>query len=112
MKMMKENRLTRLYQDGLGVPNVNRDLSAITKQISHRYPSMNILEIGAGTGGMTGEVLKSLDGAFSSYTFTDISIGFFEKAKNSLLPQTGGKMMFRALDIDKDPEAQDFQMRS
>ena len=110
--MMKEDRLTRLYQDGLGVPNVNKDLSATAKQLSHRYPSMKILEIGAGTGGMTREVLKELGGAFGSYTFTDISTGFFEKAKDSLLPEAGGKMVFRALDIEKDPAAQGFQMGS
>ena len=110
--MMKEDRLTRLYQDGLGVPNVNRDLSATVKQLSHRYPSMKILEIGAGTGGMTREVLKALGGAFGSYTFTDISAGFFEKAKDALLPEAGGKMVFRALDVEKDPAAQGFQMGS
>lgn len=110
--LMKEDRLTRLYQDGLGVPNVNKDLSATAKQLSHRYPSMKILEIGAGTGGMTKEVLKELGGAFGSYTFTDISTGFFEKAKDSLLPEAGGKMVFCALDVEKDPAAQGFQMGS
>lgn len=110
--MMKEGRLTRLYQDGLGVPKVNKDLSTIAKQLSHRYPNMKILEIGAGTGGMTREVLKSLSGAFGSYTFTDISSGFFEKAKDSLLPEASGKMIFRALDVEKDPAAQGFQRGS
>lgn len=110
--LMREDRLARLYQDGLGAPKVNRYLSATARQISHRHPGMNILEIGAGTGGMTREVLKELDGVYGSYTFTDISTGFFEKAKESVLPGVGSKIVFRALDIEKDPAAQGFQMGS
>jgi 2-polyprenyl-3-methyl-5-hydroxy-6-metoxy-1,4-benzoquinol methylase len=110
--MMKEDRLTRLYQDGLGVPEVNKELSAIAKQISHQYPSMKILEIGAGTGGMTHEVLREIDGAFSSYTFTDISTGFFEKSQERLQTVGMGRMIFSALDIEKDPAAQGYALGS
>ncbi|THC99245.1 hypothetical protein EYZ11_001244 [Aspergillus tanneri] len=106
--MMKEDRLTRLYQEGLGVPEVNRELSSIAKQLSHQYPNMRILEIGAGTGGMTREVLQQIGGAFGSYTFTDISTGFFEKAQESLQTEHIHKIVFSALDIEKDPEAQGY----
>ncbi|KAJ5116056.1 Nonribosomal peptide synthetase [Penicillium angulare] len=106
--MLKEDRLTRLYQTGLGVPQVNRELSNIAKQLSHQFPNMRILEIGAGTGGMTLDVLKGIDGAFGSYTFTDISTGFFEKAQARLEGYSHGKMIFSALDIEKDPVTQGY----
>lgn len=106
--MLKEDRLTRLYQNGLGVPQVNRELSGIAKQLSHQFPNMKILEIGAGTGGMTHEVLKEIDGAFGSYTFTDISTGFFEKAKARLQDHGHGKLIFSALDIEKNPVTQGY----
>ncbi|KAJ5272650.1 Nonribosomal peptide synthetase [Penicillium angulare] len=106
--MLKEERLTRLYQTGLGVPQVNRELSNIAKQLSHQSPNMKILEIGAGTGGMTLDVLKEIDGSFGSYTFTDISTGFFEKAQARLEEYSHGKMIFSALDIEKDPVTQGY----
>jgi acyl transferase domain-containing protein/NAD(P)-dependent dehydrogenase (short-subunit alcohol dehydrogenase family)/SAM-dependent methyltransferase len=106
--MLKEDRLTRLYQTGLGVPQVNRELSSITKQLSHQFPNMKILEIGAGTGGMTHEVLREIDGVFGSYTFTDISTGFFEKARARLEDCGHGKLIFSALDIEKDPVTQGY----
>ncbi|PKY01888.1 KR-domain-containing protein [Aspergillus campestris IBT 28561] len=78
-------------------------------------PHMRVLEIGAGTGGMTAstlECLETADGAkmFSEYVFTDISPGFFsagrERFKN--IP----RMTFRALDITRDPVEQGFSAAS
>lgn len=106
--MLQQDRLARLYQTGLGVPQVNKELSNIAKQLSHQFPNMNVLEIGAGTGGMTHEVLREVDGAFGSYTFTDISTGFFEKAQARLENYGHGKLIFSALDIEKDPVTQGY----
>ena len=58
--------------------------------LGHHRPGMKILEIGAGTAGCTKVVLKILGGdtkssipfrRYSSYTFTDISAGFFHHSK-------------------------------
>ncbi|KAL4862372.1 beta-ketoacyl synthase [Aspergillus spectabilis] len=56
---------------------------------AHQNPVLRILEVGAGTGGMTGHVLAALQereartGApsFATYTYTDISPAFFEQAR-------------------------------
>ncbi|KAL4953212.1 hypothetical protein BDW69DRAFT_165916 [Aspergillus filifer] len=40
----------------------------LIKQISHRYPHMNILDIGTGTGDATKTILNRLGSAFQSYT--------------------------------------------
>ena len=57
--------------------------------------------IGAGTGGATKQIFKRIGQKFSSYTFTDISTGFFEKARGIFSDQ-GNKMIFKALDCEKD----------
>ncbi|PYI25531.1 hypothetical protein BP00DRAFT_358236 [Aspergillus indologenus CBS 114.80] len=50
-----------------------------------KNPCLRILEIGAGTGGATGPILRALSQAnrylCSSYTFTDVSTGFFHNAE-------------------------------
>lgn len=105
--LTKEDRLSRLREDGLGIMQCRQELCRIAKQISHRYPGMKVLEISAGAGGMTKAVLKELDGAFGSYTFTDISVS--ERAVESFQADGGGdKMIFRALNIEEDPAGQGF----
>ena len=106
--MIKDDVLNRFYKFGLGFHRANGFLGQISKQIAHRYPRMNILEIGAGTGGATKSILESLGTAFQSYTFTDISTGFFEAAAESFerwLP----KMVFKPLNVELNPTAQGFE---
>ncbi|KAL0938247.1 beta-ketoacyl synthase domain-containing protein [Colletotrichum truncatum] len=71
-------------------------------QICHRFPNMNILEIGAGTGSATRYILDVPQLGFNSYTFTDISATFFENARE-VFSQYKDLMDFRKLDITQDP---------
>ncbi|KAL4981859.1 hypothetical protein BDW68DRAFT_196004 [Aspergillus falconensis] len=109
--MMENDMLNRLYKSGLGFDLANERLRTMVAQISHRYPRLHVLEIGAGTGGATVNVLQGLSSQFLSYTYTDISPGFFEKAK-SLFHEHRGKMRFKTLDIERDPEPQGFSPSS
>lgn len=68
---------------------------------------MLIDSLGAGTGGATKGILKQLGKGFSTYVFTDISNGFFEKAQE-VFKAHEEKMTFKALDIGKDVTAQGF----
>lgn len=68
---------------------------------------MTNLFTGAGTGGATKTIVKQLGQAFSSYTFTDISSGFFEKAQE-VFRDYRDCMVFKTLDIEKDPVSQGF----
>lgn len=79
-------------------------------QLAHRYPNMNLIEIGAGTGGTTKGVVRALPN-FSSYTYTDVSPGFFQNAQN-LFEQYTGKMNYRLLDIERDPVEQGYEPHS
>lgn len=63
---------------------------------------------GAGTGGATSAVLEALDSAYSSYTYTDISSGFFEKAAARFASE-GDKLIFKMLDAEKQPVSQGYQ---
>jgi len=47
----------------------------------------------------------------ASYTYTDVSVGFFEKAAE-LFRTYGHKMTFKVLDIEKNPSSQGYQPHS
>lgn len=80
--MTKDGMLDDVYEEGFGLDFVNEYIARMTAQIAHRYPRMNVLEIGAGTGGSTRRILPRLGSAFLSYTYTDVSGGFFSHAED------------------------------
>lgn len=91
------------------------------KAVAQNKTNLRILEIGAGTGGSTVAILNELtsvspDGHLveshvKNYTFTDISAGFFEKAKHKLAP-FADFMEYRVLDAEKDITEQPFELGS
>ncbi|KAL7935507.1 hypothetical protein V8C35DRAFT_333983 [Trichoderma chlorosporum] len=109
--MLPNNLLDDFYKKGLGFARYNEFLAGMMKQMIHRYPHAKILEIGAGTGGATKAVLGSIGKKLSSYTYTDISAGFFEKAVE-LFKSHSDKMIFKTLDIEKQPASQGYELNS
>ncbi|KEZ40819.1 putative lovastatin nonaketide synthase protein [Scedosporium apiospermum] len=109
--MLPDNMLDDFYREGLGFAMYNTFLSRMMKQIVHRYPHAKILEIGAGTGGATRAVLNSIGHKMSSYTYTDISVGFFEKA-TEIFKEYSDKMTFKTLDVEKGPASQGYEPHS
>ena len=107
--MNQDGLLRAFYEEGAlcGGPS-NRWLSRLASQISHRYPALNIFEIGAGTGATTASVLRALGGTFSSYTFTDISNGFFMSAEERFADHHASRMVFKTFNMEKDPSGQGF----
>lgn len=120
--------LVILFQTGLvseyyeEVSNAARFVQPMTKYLQtlvHKHPSMKILEIGAGTGGMTRHMLNSLmppirgnefgTPLYSTYEFTDISRSFFAEAR-AAFAHHGSRLKFRVLDINEDPESQEFEV--
>ncbi|KAE8132029.1 hypothetical protein BDV38DRAFT_297328 [Aspergillus pseudotamarii] len=79
--MNQDGLMLAVYENGLAAGPNNRWMSRIVAQIAHRYPGMHIFEIGAGTGASTKTILPELGSAFATYTFTDISSGFFPEAE-------------------------------
>jgi amino acid adenylation domain-containing protein/thioester reductase-like protein len=112
LQIMTENdMLNRLYKEGLDFADAGHSVSILMDQLSHRYPYLNVLEIGAGTGGTTKHVLGAASKHLRSYTFTDISPGFFENAQ-SLFSEYSGKMVYKVLDIEQDVVEQGFEENS
>lgn len=99
------------YHEIFDSVNCMAGLGRYLDALAHSDPSIKILEIGAGTGGMTGHILSTLlrhgeseSGAprYSQYDYTDISASFFEKAQDTFKTQAG-RMNFKILNIDEDP---------
>lgn len=103
----KDNKLNNYYQHGLGFHQLNEMISTTAAQIAHRYPNMNICEVGAGTGGASRAIFEKLGTAYASYTYTDISSGFFEKAQEEFA-QYNDRMIYKTLDINDNPVSQGF----
>ncbi|KAI0009473.1 hypothetical protein F4779DRAFT_365857 [Xylariaceae sp. FL0662B] len=83
-----------------GIATYYEDVARMARQLSHRFAHMNILEIGSNADGATASILGKLDGAFGSYTYTDISNDFLAKAQEQFT-QYISQMSFSVLDIEK-----------
>ncbi|KAI0485064.1 hypothetical protein GGR56DRAFT_681136 [Xylariaceae sp. FL0804] len=90
--------------------------AAFVDLLAHKNSGMSILEIGAGTGSFTGPVLSVLSRKggqvqaaprYDTYTFTDISPSFFEKARVRFADH-GDRILLRTLDIEREPAQQGF----
>ena len=85
------------------------DLNPFLRLLRHSKPNLKVLEIGAGTGATTSIILNGLvstsgERMYSSYTFTDISAGFFVSAKDRF--KDFQNVEYAILDISRDPVEQ------
>ncbi|KAJ5314084.1 uncharacterized protein N7443_000968 [Penicillium atrosanguineum] len=116
--LLEDDMLGGYYQDLDGVRESYSNASVCIDKMAHQNPEMNILEIGAGTGGATLPILQTLGGheagstpRFGHYTYTDISPGFFEKAKIKF-DNWGHLMTYQVLDVSTHPTEQGFKLGS
>jgi len=102
--------VTRLYQDSPSAKVFNtlvqQAVSAAIFQFSQNR-SVQLLEIGAGTGGTTSYILPHLLSNQVEYTFTDISTLFTTKAQERFSEYPF--VRYQILDIELDPTAQGFE---
>ncbi|KAI3337233.1 polyketide synthase [Xylariaceae sp. AK1471] len=99
------------YQRAFGAERCFAQLSSYLDALTHKNPAMNFLEIGAGTGGTTKSIIKTLtqnEGRYMHYCFTDISPAFFEEARK-LFGDHSERMSYKALNIEKSIEEQGFK---
>ncbi|KAJ5357821.1 hypothetical protein N7541_004979 [Penicillium brevicompactum] len=117
--LMEDKLLHKYYRGALKFDRCNVHLARIAEHLIHKNPRAKILEIGAGTGGTTLPILNAIGngkkcgwGPYASeYHFTDISSGFFAEAQ-AQFADWGAIMTYRKLDIEVDPEQQDFECGS
>jgi acyl transferase domain-containing protein/acyl carrier protein len=93
-----------LYQDSPG----NRFFNTVAREavgrvLSHLPPGrgLRVLEIGAGTGGLTSYVLPRLPADRTEYVFTDLSQHFFTKAEQKF--RAFPFVKYQKLDVERNP---------
>lgn len=118
--MMQDDLLFRVYASE-NMSRCNLQLVNYIRQLQFKNPQMRVLEIGAGTANTAAPLLEGLTtdtlgcprefAKFEKYVFTDISSGFFEKAK-AKLEQFGDLVEYKKLDIEKPVDQQGFEVGS
>ena len=99
-----------LYRTAPAARAANRMLADAVRAAVAALPEgrrLRVLEVGAGTGSATEPILSALPEGLFDYMFTDISAGFFTEAE-ARFAASGAPIEYRALDIETDPAAQDF----
>ncbi|KAG6358653.1 hypothetical protein INS49_012171 [Diaporthe citri] len=107
--LLEDNVLAEFYEAA------SVDSSDMIRLLANTNPHLRILEVGAGTGGTTVRVLKSLtspygERLYSKYSYTDVSAGFMTAAKERFAEHEN--IEYGVLDVSEDPAAQGFQLGS
>ena len=80
--------LDHFYGDGLLSSHWMTAITAAVQKAASKLPEgrgLRILEVGAGTAGLAAQLLPLLERGVHSYTFTDVSAGFFPAPTSSRL---------------------------
>lgn len=108
--MFQEGLVNDFYKSVCDKMSSCRQMQVYIDLLAHKNPSMTVLEIGAGTGSVSGHVVEAFctedpasDGIarFARYDYTDISESFFEQARERF-QLFKSKMQFRMLNIEED----------
>lgn len=106
--LSENDLLSRYYSESLGMNAYTTYLARSVKQLAHRYPAMNVIEVGGGNGRATSHILQEIGQTFASYHFTDVSSSTFSKTQR-MLEDFKSKLIFQTLDIEKDILSQGFE---
>ncbi|KAI0451923.1 hypothetical protein F5B21DRAFT_485082 [Xylaria acuta] len=107
------NLAKRFYTKMYGYHRSDEGLRKLLDLVSHENPVMRVLEIGAGTGGMTRIILDMLreierltgQSRFVEYVYTDLSSSFFGAVMDEF-SDCRDRMVFKAFDVTRDPSEQ------
>jgi acyl transferase domain-containing protein/NADPH:quinone reductase-like Zn-dependent oxidoreductase/SAM-dependent methyltransferase/acyl carrier protein len=102
--------LDQFYGEGLYTSHWLAAIAAAVHEVARRLPEgrgLRILEVGAGTGGLTAHILAQLGRSLHSYTFSDVSAAFFSAAMQKLagFPE----VEYKILDLEKPGTEQGFE---
>ncbi|MFH0995711.1 MAG: SDR family NAD(P)-dependent oxidoreductase [Pseudomonadota bacterium] len=105
--------MEHLYQSSEAFRNNNRVAAEIVKQAIKGCTDgrlIKVLEVGAGTGGMTSYVAPILPPHSTEYFFTDVSNFFFAQAEQKFFEHKF--LQYLVLDIEKNPGEQGYEPAS
>ncbi len=106
-----EGLIEHFYQDSTGLLARNTAVAEAVARLAaatHEDRTCRILEVGAGTGGVTSHLLPVLEGRRVEYVFTDVSPVFLTAARRRY-PEFSF-VDYRVLDLQKDPLEQGFAL--
>ncbi len=102
-----------LYRFSAGSVALNKLVGEAVAQLVEALPdgrSLRVLEIGAGTGATTQQVLQRIGPDQLRYVFTDVAPGFLAAARQRL-PRSSN-LAFQTLDIERAPSDQGLELAS
>jgi acyl transferase domain-containing protein/NADPH:quinone reductase-like Zn-dependent oxidoreductase/surfactin synthase thioesterase subunit/NAD(P)-dependent dehydrogenase (short-subunit alcohol dehydrogenase family)/phospholipid N-methyltransferase/aryl carrier-like protein len=109
----KWDAIVQYYVEGFAFKKYNdiasRSISELIKNIPEDQ-TIRILEIGAGTGGMTQAILPMLPPDRTEYVFTDLSHMFMLKAQQHF--DKYPFVQYKIMDIEQDPTEQGFDLNT
>ncbi|PPA93700.1 non-ribosomal peptide synthetase [Brevibacillus laterosporus] len=102
----KLDHVRSLYVDHVMANYLNQCMCTLLQRIAQQQSgkTLRILEVGAGTGATTENVLKALEGFDIEYVFTDVAAFFIPGAKSRFGQYPN--IRFGVFDVDKDYRAQ------
>jgi acyl transferase domain-containing protein/acyl carrier protein len=101
--------LDHFYCEGLYTSPWLAAITAAIQEAARHLPEgrgLRILEVGAGTGGLSAHVLPLIEHELHLYTFTDVSAAFFGPAKQKLANFTN--VEYKLFDLEKPATEQGF----
>jgi acyl transferase domain-containing protein/acyl carrier protein len=105
--------LDHFYGDGLFSSHWMTGIAAAMQEAARHLPEgrgLRILEVGAGTAGLAAQLLPLLERGIHSYTFTDVSAGFFPGANQKLAAFP--EVEYKIFDLEKSALDQGFEPNS
>jgi acyl transferase domain-containing protein/NADPH:quinone reductase-like Zn-dependent oxidoreductase/surfactin synthase thioesterase subunit/NAD(P)-dependent dehydrogenase (short-subunit alcohol dehydrogenase family)/SAM-dependent methyltransferase/aryl carrier-like protein len=109
----KWDAIVQYYVDGFAFKKYNDIASKSIAELIQHVPedqTIRILEIGAGTGGMTQAILPMLPANRTEYVFTDLSHMFMLKAQQRF--DKYPFVQYKIMDIEQDPAEQGFDLNT
>lgn len=108
---LQDNLLIDNYEHGQVYREGNRRLARVIDLFANERPGLKILEVGAGTGSATREILKALHGdtpwrTYSRYHFTDTTPSFLAGAETTF--SNYGGMTYGTFDMEFNAQTQGY----
>lgn len=103
--------MERFYREGADFPVINEQIRLALAKAVERLPArraLRVLEVGAGTGSLTGQILPVFPADRTEYAFTDNGPSFLQAAQDRF-GEEFPFVEYKMFDCEKDPEAQGFE---
>jgi thioester reductase-like protein len=103
--------LENFYIQGGDFPAFNRLIQVAVSKAAESLPprrAIRVMEVGAGTGSLTRDILEVLPADNCEYLFTDIGPAFVAAAKKQFAGHAC--MEYQTFDVERDPQAQNIPL--